>query len=135
MEWLATWQGTVSVFIASVALVLVVLLITRRYSKIKAGNVEIGEDGEVLVKKASLMDDEIDRISKRLAERLDDHKCQYRDIIAAGAAMFEPLAENTIALDDWAIEQGKNGQIRTGRAKLAEKLAKFEATRDGRVIA
>lgn len=87
------------------------------------------------VKKTALTDGEIERISERIAAKLDDHKCQYRDIIAAGSAMFEPLAENVIALDDEAIERGKNGQIRTGRAKLAEKLAKFEATRDGRVIA
>ena len=83
MDWLATWPGTASVFIASLALIVAVWRITARYSNIKVKDIEAGADGEIRVKKASLTESEIERIAGRIHGKLiAKHQCFQTERLA-----------------------------------------------------
>lgn len=131
---LDTWQELLIAGLALIIALLIVYMIIRRGGSIRSKIIDVNGKPQS-VRKTALTDGEIDRISERLAEKLDSHRCQYQDIIAAGSAMFEPLADVSLAMADKMIADGANGRIKTGRENLAPKLKSFRDARDARVIA
>jgi len=151
MDWLGNLQpGTAWALVAGVAIIAgaaiaLFALIPRRYRRIQAKNLQVGPDGEVKIRHASLADEEVKRLGREAgAEAIAvmlpvlrkelAHECIQRDLLTSVVGLVEPTAKTAAALADEAIERGKNGRIKEGREALGDALATLHELQAERVV-
>jgi hypothetical protein len=132
MEWLATWPGTVSVFIASIALVICVGLIaraTRGWKRLGLGKLVLekdakGHDVARIAESSMLSSGEFQRAvteAARIMREEGNHSCNRIAIIDALAESQAAILDRSIEVADYAIQtKGVNGVVKEARDSIAE---------------
>jgi hypothetical protein len=136
MDWLSKinpWVLLASVGMICATAYGVICLLVKYFKRFNIGNVSVEKDGSVKVKKASLADEEIDRIAERIASKVG-HVCIQAQNVEQLMGGQRPILEMVTALAADADARGVNGRVaaaqdgledyRTAHAKWADaKLA------------
>lgn len=154
MQPSTAWAAVVAIALIMggvIAVVALLMPVLRKIRRFEVGKVrgETGKPEEVVrVRRTSLEDEELDRISDRsvakIAPVLADtiravvaelgHDCIQRPILGAVASTIEPVCTTLDALAARAIDQGANGLIKSGRERMGEALDGFRKVQAERLV-
>jgi hypothetical protein len=125
MDWLSKinpWVLLASVGMICLTAYGVIFLLVKYFKGFKRfniGNVSVEKDGSVKVKKASLADEEIDRIAERIAGKVG-HVCVQAQNIEQLMGGQRPMLEMVTALAADASARGVNGRVSAAQDGLEE---------------
>ena len=138
MDWLSTWPGTASVFIASIALVIVVGLVaraTRGWKRLGIGKLVMEKDGKGndvarIAESSMLSSGEFQRAvseAVRIVREEGGHVCHQEPFLRAAATGLPETMRATAALVREAIDdRKKNGVLKASLPGIEAGVAAFD---------